>query len=98
MESNGERNRIHVSQVTADLIKQAGKRHWLTTRRDKIVAKGKGEMQTYWCDPLAIKGRFVEKSNATDERESETRMAAPAASAAKRAPEGQTKKNGMLFL
>ena len=48
MESNGLKNRIHVSEATADLIAVAGKRHWLTPRLEKIKAKGKGEMQTYW--------------------------------------------------
>jgi hypothetical protein len=26
----------------------AGKEHWVTLREDKVVAKGKGELQTYW--------------------------------------------------
>ena len=51
MESNSQRNRIMVSQKTADLIVQAGKGHWLTLREDKVHAKGKGEMQCYWCLP-----------------------------------------------
>ncbi|CAB9506118.1 Receptor-type guanylate cyclase gcy [Seminavis robusta] len=57
MESNGVPNSIHVSESTAQLLKQAGKEHWLTPREDKITAKGKGEMQTYWvvasCDRSA---------------------------------------------
>jgi 3'5'-cyclic nucleotide phosphodiesterase len=56
MESNGEKNRIHVSQKTADLIQQGGKGLWLTARPDKIHAKGKGEMQTYWCLPSSSDG------------------------------------------
>ena len=28
-------------------------REWLTLREDKIVAKGKGLMQTYWCEPIS---------------------------------------------
>jgi class 3 adenylate cyclase len=48
MESNGLRDRIHVSQDTADLLLAAGKSKWLTRRGEKVVAKGKGEMQTYW--------------------------------------------------
>lgn len=51
MESNGKRNRIQVSQKTADLIELAGKGHWLTPRLDKIDAKGNGQMQTFWCEP-----------------------------------------------
>jgi hypothetical protein len=26
-------------------------RHWLMARKDMILAKGKGMMQTYWCEP-----------------------------------------------
>lgn len=51
MESNGERGKIHVSQETADLIVAAGKTSWITKRPDKITAKGKGELQTYWVNP-----------------------------------------------
>lgn len=40
MESNGMRDRIHVSQETADLLIEAGKSQWITKREDKIVAKG----------------------------------------------------------
>jgi len=48
MESNGFPGRIHVSQETADALRAKGKAAWLTPREDKIVAKGKGELQTYW--------------------------------------------------
>lgn len=48
MESNGKPGMIHLSQETADLLIAAGKSHWITPRQDKIVAKGKGELQTYW--------------------------------------------------
>jgi class 3 adenylate cyclase len=48
MESNGLRDRIQVSQDTADLLIAAGKSKWLTPREEKVVAKGKGSMQTYW--------------------------------------------------
>ena len=51
MESNGERNKIQVSQATADLIIAGGKGHWLTARADLIKAKGKGDLQTYWLTP-----------------------------------------------
>lgn len=48
IESNGFKNRIHVSAETAELLCRAGKSHWVTPRRDKIEAKGKGLLQTYW--------------------------------------------------
>lgn len=50
MESNGMPGRIHCSQSTADAISSMGRGHWLSLREDKVVAKGKGEMQTYWVN------------------------------------------------
>eukprot|EP00980_Cylindrotheca_fusiformis_P010153 scaffold2261_cov124-Cylindrotheca_fusiformis.AAC.1 len=48
MEQSGKRNRIQVSQVTADLLKEAGFVQWIMLRGSKIPVRGKGEMQTYW--------------------------------------------------
>eukprot|EP00980_Cylindrotheca_fusiformis_P020677 scaffold7712_cov116-Cylindrotheca_fusiformis.AAC.1 len=48
MESSGERNLIQISQVTADLLSEAGLARWIIPRRSKTFVKGKGEMQTYW--------------------------------------------------
>eukprot|EP00980_Cylindrotheca_fusiformis_P027394 scaffold20324_cov86-Cylindrotheca_fusiformis.AAC.2 len=48
MESGGERNRIQMSPVTADLLAKAGFSKWVVPRSHKIFVKGKGEMQTYW--------------------------------------------------
>eukprot|EP00980_Cylindrotheca_fusiformis_P010483 scaffold2324_cov116-Cylindrotheca_fusiformis.AAC.10 len=48
MESSGERDRIQATQVTADLLTEAGYARWLIPRSTKIHVKGKGEMQTYW--------------------------------------------------
>jgi Adenylate and Guanylate cyclase catalytic domain len=50
MESNGQRNCIHMSQATANLLTEAGKRHWIYPRVDLVNAKGKGTMQTYWVN------------------------------------------------
>jgi hypothetical protein len=50
VETTGEKGRIHISQDTADLIIAAGKSRWVQKREDKVVAKGKGELQTYWLD------------------------------------------------
>eukprot|EP00980_Cylindrotheca_fusiformis_P002435 scaffold580_cov72-Cylindrotheca_fusiformis.AAC.4 len=51
MESSGERGRIQASQVTADLLTEAGLSRWIIPRSTKmLVNKGKGEMQTYWVD------------------------------------------------
>jgi class 3 adenylate cyclase len=48
MESHGIKGCIHVSQSTADEIVLAGKPGWIVPRQDKIKAKGKGELQTYF--------------------------------------------------
>jgi hypothetical protein len=48
IESTGERAKIHLSEDTADLIIAAGKGHWVTAREEKVSAKGKGRLQTYW--------------------------------------------------
>lgn len=48
MESNGKRGMIQVSPATAERLIASGRGKWLTQREDKIVAKGIGEMTTYW--------------------------------------------------
>jgi hypothetical protein len=50
MESNSKPGRIQVSQETADLLIAAGREDWVTPRQDKIKAKGKGMLQTYWLE------------------------------------------------
>lgn len=60
MESNGVPGKIHVSKSTADEVKKRGKGKWLTARPDKIVAKGKGEMETFFLNvpaTLALSSR-----------------------------------------
>ncbi|CAB9525722.1 Receptor-type guanylate cyclase gcy [Seminavis robusta] len=51
MESNGQPGRIHASATTATELQKLGKAEWLTLREDKITAKGKGLMTTYWVNP-----------------------------------------------
>ena len=48
MESTGQPSRIQCTTKTADLIRDAGKQHWLTKRDDTVNVKGKGAMETYW--------------------------------------------------
>jgi class 3 adenylate cyclase len=64
MESHGIKGRIQVSQSTADEIVQAGKQAWIVPRQDKINAKGKGELQTYFVDERSMKVK-VGKSTTT---------------------------------
>lgn len=48
MESSGDRNRVQLSQATADLLAKAGFSKMIAARDQNICVKGKGEMQTYW--------------------------------------------------
>jgi class 3 adenylate cyclase len=57
LESTGKRDKIHISQETAEYLTKAGKQHWLTLREDKVTAKGKGELTTYWLHVTRPKKR-----------------------------------------
>jgi hypothetical protein len=48
IEKTGMPNRIHVSESTAHLLMEFGKSIWVHKREDKVHAKGKGTLQTYW--------------------------------------------------
>ena len=61
MESNGEPNQIHMSETTAELLRAAGKGHWLKKREDLVEAKGKGAMQCYWLDVHAFSAGTIEE-------------------------------------
>ena len=39
---------IQLSKQTADILIAAGKEHWIRPREESVVAKGKGELATYW--------------------------------------------------
>ena len=65
MESTSLRDRIQLSEETANLLKEAGKKHWLVEREDKIFAKGKGEMQTHWLDIVKATNRGSESLSTT---------------------------------
>jgi hypothetical protein len=51
MQTTGQRNKIHISGETADLLTEANKENWFQPREDVIVAKGKGALQTFWLTP-----------------------------------------------
>lgn len=50
IESTGAKDRIHLSQNTADLLIAAGHAKWVKPRENKVTAKGKGQLQTYWLE------------------------------------------------
>ena len=51
METTGQKNKIHTSKATADLLIAAGKEDWITQREDLVNAKGLGQVQTFWVTP-----------------------------------------------
>ena len=67
MEHHSAPNQIQCSEFTANLIKQAGKEHWLRPRADKVKAKGKGELQTYWIVPKSGGPSMVSSEDDLDE-------------------------------
>ena len=48
IESTGQRGRIHLSEECAHELMNHQKAHWVEPREDKVSAKGKGELTTYW--------------------------------------------------
>jgi hypothetical protein len=69
IESTGERNRIHLSKDTADLLIDAGKTHWVEERKNTVQAKGKGELQTFWLQIKKASGKSTtSRSSAGDDK------------------------------
>jgi class 3 adenylate cyclase len=60
MESTGIPRQIQISQSTADALILDGKENWLVPREEKVFAKGKGELQTYF---LEVKERSFSSSD-----------------------------------
>ncbi len=60
MEAMGESDRIHLSEKTAGLLLEAGKKKWVQARKEKILVKGVGDMQTYFITQRkALEARTV---------------------------------------
>jgi len=55
IESTGIRNRIHISLETNNQLISFGKGNWTIPRDDMVVAKGKGQMKTFWLMPSGFK-------------------------------------------
>lgn len=70
MESTGQRNKIQISETTAQILIEAGKDHWVKPRDDSVNAKGKGVLNTYWLTLNPKKGtttKTSESGSATDQ-------------------------------
>ena len=50
METLSKPGCIHISQATAKKLVARGRESWLKQREDKVIAKGKGELTTYWVN------------------------------------------------
>jgi hypothetical protein len=72
MESTGVKTKIQVSQESAELIIASGKSAWIKPREERVVAKGKGELQTYWLLPKNQSAPSVYSSNSPSEGLSES--------------------------
>jgi len=64
IESTSSRNKIQLSEQTAELILEAGKKLWVEPRDDTIFAKGKGELKTYWLSTEAPKNLSAKEAKA----------------------------------
>jgi 3'5'-cyclic nucleotide phosphodiesterase len=62
MQSTGVVNRIQISQDTAQMLIAAHKKDWLIPREDRVVAKGKGELVTYFLDTSLDNPSVVDSS------------------------------------
>ena len=50
MESTGCMDKIHISNKTAMLLEQHGRKSWVSPRNDSVNVKGKGFLSTYWLN------------------------------------------------
>eukprot|EP00934_Nitzschia_sp_Nitz4_P006525 Nitzschia sp. Nitz4//scaffold296_size27349//17842//21644//NITZ4_008200-RA/size27349-snap-gene-0.41-mRNA-1//-1//CDS//3329546273//6515//frame0 len=48
MEATAEPGAIQLSERTADLLFESGKKKWIQARKDQVYVKGVGEVQTYY--------------------------------------------------
>ena len=82
MESNGQPGRIHVSEATAHLLEQSSKSSWLVPRDDTIVAKGKGEMHTFWAHPRGRTATSTTSSGSHQTKQSPSKRSTSSSSGA----------------
>ena len=62
MESTGQPGRVHVSISVAHELMDKGKVHWLEIRPDPVMAKGKGQLQTFWVNIGASPSQTTSRS------------------------------------
>jgi 3'5'-cyclic nucleotide phosphodiesterase/Adenylate and Guanylate cyclase catalytic domain len=64
IESTGERNKIHMSRETAEILMARGKAHWCRKREESVSAKGKGILSTFW---LEVKGDYTQSTDSSSQ-------------------------------
>lgn len=65
LEALGEPDRIHLSEKTADLLLEAGKKKWVQARKEKMFIPGVGEIQTYFVTQRkasAINSKMIDRT------------------------------------
>ncbi|KAL3916977.1 MAG: hypothetical protein SGILL_004926, partial [Bacillariaceae sp.] len=72
MESTGVAGRIQISESTAGLLEKSGKLTWFFPREDKVSAKGKGMLQTYWLHTNAPTSIETDRTEAASSMSSES--------------------------
>lgn len=64
MESTGVPDKIQVSSETAKLLRDDEKSHWLVSREDQVVAKGLGQLTTYFVVQRRVAERRMSNASA----------------------------------
>jgi Adenylate and Guanylate cyclase catalytic domain len=70
MESTGIPGKIHLSHETANRLVAAGKANWVVPRDDLVVAKGKGELKTFWLDVVNSRKAKISSDEDTESDDS----------------------------
>jgi Adenylate and Guanylate cyclase catalytic domain len=68
LESSGMKNKIHVSAETAELLRNAGYSGIVIPRENKVVLKGKGELQTFWVQVRSLTGSNSASSGSASDK------------------------------
>jgi Adenylate and Guanylate cyclase catalytic domain len=87
IESTGKPDQIHLSEQAFKELKRQGKGHWCVPRAEKVVAKGKGELETYWL--LLDSGRVCDNNALT--------MDGPSAAPVPVGPASSNRNNSVSF-
>ena len=74
MEGSGQRDKIQVSEETAEILTAAGLGRWLVPREDTVSIMGKGEMKTFWLQGSSSVENTSLPSSSTAEETGESKQ------------------------